>query len=611
MKKFKFNRVQKKRLLSIISGAVLFSSGGIFTLLGFDTVGAAMFIGAGIAAGIMCVVRAVRGIIGGTFFDENTLMTVAAAGAIALGEYPECAAVMILYQIGELFQSIAVGKSRRAIQALSSLCPDSARVLKGGEFVEIPASEIEIGCILQIRAGERIPADCTIIEGETTVDTSPVTGESVPRDAKVGDMLYSGCVNQSGLVKAKAVCLPGDSAAGRIIRLTETAGERKTKSEAFITRFAKIYTPCVAIFAAIIAFLVPLAIMLYNGTPYPELLSVWGRRAISMLVISCPCALVISVPLGYFCGLGNASKNGILIKGSTFVDTLAAVDTAVFDKTGTLTEGALAVAHADCAEGWDEAALLSAAAAAEQNSSHPIAKAIVGKADGVPEVESVTEISGKGVDALLKDGRQVNVFRPEGETEGTAVDVTVNGASAGRIYLSDTVKEGAREALSSLKKNGVRRCIMLTGDNASAAEAVAGEVGIDEVLSRLLPEEKFENIERLCSSGCVMYAGDGINDAPSLARADVGVAMGAIGSGAAIEAADVVLMSGDLRRLAEAKKLCRRTVATVRVNIVMSLAVKLAVLALAAVNLVGMWAAVLADVGVCILAVSNSMRLLK
>lgn len=611
MKKVKFNRVQKKRLLSIIAGAVLFAAGCICELFHADLISAVLFAAAGAAAGIMCVVRAFRNLTRGVFFDENTLMTIAAVGAVVLGEYPECAAVMILYQVGELFQSIAVGRSRNAIRALSNLCPDSARALRDGEFVEIPAAELKLGDTIQIRAGERIPADCTATDGETTVDTSPVTGESVPRDAAIGDALYSGCINQSGLVTAEVTCLPEDSAAGRIIRLTETAGERKTRSEAFITRFAKIYTPCVAILAALLAFITPLIIMLSSGTPYLESLPMWGRRAISMLVISCPCALVISVPLGYFCGLGNASKSGILIKGSTFVDTLAAVDIAVFDKTGTLTEGRLDVSSVRCAEGFDEGAVLCYAAAAEQNSSHPIAKAIVAGAGSTAPVKSVVETSGTGVEAVLDDGSVISVCRPGEKTDGTAVDVTVDGNFAGRIYLSDTVKSGTREALNKLRKNGVQKCVMLTGDNTVTAKKVAHEVGIDEVKAELLPEEKFENIEKLCESGCVMYAGDGINDAPSLARADVGVAMGAIGSGAAIEAADVVLMSGDLTRLAAAKKLCRRTVATVRANIVLSLGVKIAVLVLAALNLVGMWAAVLADVGVCILAVTNSMRLLK
>ncbi len=611
MKKTKLTKVQKKRLLSIASGAVLFAAGGIAALLGADIVSAILFAAAGAAAGIMCVVRAVRGIFRGEFFDENTLMTVAAVGAVVLGEYPECAAVMILYQVGELFQSIAVGRSRSAIRELSQLCPDSARVLRDGEFVEIPASDVKIGDTLQIRAGERIPTDCTILSGETAVDTSPVTGESVPRDASVGDMLYSGCINQTGLVTAAVENLPEDSAAGRILRLTETAGERKTRSEAFITRFAKVYTPCVALLALIIAFLPPLIIMLGSGAAYLELLPEWGRRAVSMLVISCPCALVISVPLGYFCGLGNASKKGILIKGSAFADTLAAVDIAVFDKTGTVTEGRLSVSGVECADGWSVDALIAAAAAAEQSSSHPIAKAIFSCASEVAKAQSVTEVSGKGVEAVLSDGRRVSVLRPEKPVSKTAVDVSVDGVYAGRIYLSDTVKPGAAKALASLRQNGVKHCVMLTGDSSSAAAAVADEVGVDELLTGLMPDEKFENIERLCGDGCVMYVGDGINDAPSLARADVGVAMGAIGSGAAIEAADVVLMSGDLTKLAETKKLCRRTVRTVRVNIILSLGVKLAVLILAALNLVGMWAAVLADVGVCILAVSNSMRLLK
>lgn len=611
MKKNKLSRAQKKRIWSISAGAALFAAGIICRAAGAEAVGNIMFAAAGAAAGLMCIVRAVRGIFRGTFFDENTLMTIAAAGAVFLGEYPECAAVMILYQIGELFQSVAVGRSRRAIQQLSELCPDSARVMRDGDFCEVPASEIQIGDTLQINAGERIPADCTVLSGKTAVDTSPVTGESVPRDASEGDTLYSGCINQSGTVTASVINLPADSAAGRIIRLTETAGERKTRSEAFITRFANVYTPCVALLAAAVAFLVPLIIMLAEGGSYVPLMKEWARSAVSMLVISCPCALVISVPLGYFCGLGNASKNGVLIKGSTFVDTLNKADIAVFDKTGTITEGKLTVSRTECADGMDEKELLCLAACAEQNSSHPIAVAVRSCAADVPKAVSVTETSGKGVDAVTEDGTEISVWRPDESVGGTAVDVKKNGGFAGRIYLEDTVKPDSKAALDGLRDCGVRRCVMLTGDNRAAAESVAAETGIDEVKAELLPEEKFGHIEKLCAEGCVMYAGDGINDAPSLARADVGVAMGAIGSGAAIEAADVVLMSSELSKLAYAKRLCKRTVRTVKANIVMSLGVKAAVLVLATLGIVGMWAAVLADVGVCIVAVSNSMRLLK
>ena len=610
-KKLKFTRTQKKRLISIASGAALFAAGGICRLLKLELCSDILFAAAGLAAGLMCIVRAFRGIAHGTFFDENTLMTIAAVGAVCLGEYPECAAVMILYQVGELFQSVAVGRSRKAISELSSLCPDSARVRQSdGSFADVPATEVNIGDVIQIRAGERIPADCTICEGSTSVDTSPVTGESVPRDAAEGDIIYSGCINQSGTVLAKVEKRAEDSAAGRILKLTETAGDRKTRSEAFITRFAKVYTPAVAIIAAALALLVPLFIQLFGGKPFGETFPDWSRRALSMLVISCPCALVISVPLGYFCGLGNASKKGILIKGSTFVDTLAAVDTAVFDKTGTLTEGMLKVEKTEVCGDIDPEKLLRLAAGAEQTSSHPIAKAICAAAGDIPEASGITEKSGVGVEADV-DGVRVCVRRPETKVEGTAVEVTVDGETAGMIYLADTIKPSTVPALRRLKEEGIGSLVMLTGDNAAAAEKVAAEVGIDKVYASLMPEDKYEKIEELCKDGCVMYAGDGINDSPSLARADVGVAMGALGSGAAIEAADVVLMSSDMTKLADAKHLSKRTVRTVKANIIMSLAVKAAVLVLAALDIVGMWAAVAADVGVCIVCVSNSMRLLR
>lgn len=611
MKKIKFTKVQKKRLLSIVSGAVLFAAGGICRLLGVQLCSDILFASAGLAAGLMCIVRAFRGIARGVFFDENTLMTIAAVGAVCLGEYPECAAVMILYQVGELFQSVAVGRSRRAISELSSLCPDSARVLQpDGSYKEIAASDVNIGDTVQIRAGERIPADCRISEGVTDIDTSPVTGESVPRGAGVGDEIYSGCINMSGTVLAEVLKRSEDSAAGRILKLTETAGERKTRSEAFITRFAKVYTPLVALLAAAVALLVPLFIQIFGGPSFSETFPDWSRRALSMLVISCPCALVISVPLGYFCGLGSASKKGILIKGSTYVDTLARVDTAVFDKTGTLTEGTLSVDRTEVLDGAAPASLLRLAAGAEQTSSHPIAKAICTAAGEIPAASDITETSGVGVEATV-EGMRVCVRRPMHSVEGTAVEVTADGKSVGYIYLSDTVKPSAAPALRELREQGVGNTVMLTGDNESAARKVAAEVGIDTVYASLMPEEKFEKIEQLCTDGCVMYAGDGINDSPSLARADVGVAMGALGSGAAIEAADVVLMGGDMTALAKAKRLARRTVRTVKANIVISLAVKLAVLVLAAFDIVGMWAAVAADVGVCILCVSNSVSLLR
>ncbi|MBE6588505.1 MAG: cadmium-translocating P-type ATPase [Ruminococcaceae bacterium] len=608
-KKTKLNKGQRKRLLSIIIGAFFALLGIIFSFSELELLSSLSFIAAGVAAGVMCVTRAIRGIWSGNFFDENTLMTIAAVGAVCLGEYAECAAVMILYQVGELFQSIAVGRSRRAISALGALCPDFANLVEGDSERTVHPTELGIGDIIRIKAGERIPVDCTVIEGETSVDTSPVTGESVPRDATIGDTLYSGCINKSGLIEARVVATTDNSAAGRILALTETASERKTKSEAFITRFAKVYTPLVALLAAILAFLVPLMLQLFGAQTYLEAFPEWSRRALTMLVISCPCALVISVPLGYFCGLGNASKNAVLIKGSSFIDTLAKVECAAFDKTGTLTAGELSVVSVETEGEGDE--LLSLAAAAEENSSHPIARAIVAASEKKYTAKSVCELSGVGVTATLSDGREVKVIRPENKTDRTAVEVYVDGERKGIVYFEDKLKSDARASLANLKRLGVKKTVMLTGDNRETAKKVGHAVGIDSIEAELMPEDKFAKIEELSKEGTLMYVGDGINDSPSLARADVGVAMGALGSGAAIEAADVVLMSTDLSKIPYAVRLSKRTARTVKVNIVLSLTVKILVLILATLNVVGMWAAIVADVGVCIVAVSNSMRLLK
>ncbi len=609
MVKFRLNRGQKKRLLSIVSGCGLFFVGAVLHLFHLPLPSALCFIGAGVCAGIMCVTRAARGILSGNFFDENTLMTIAAVGAVLLGEYAECAAVMVLYQVGELFQSIAVGKSRRAISSLSALCPDYANLVTSGEERTVAPSELQIGDIIRIKPGERIPVDCIIETGETAVDTSPVTGESVPRDLSVGDKLFSGCINQTGVVVCRVDAATEDSAAGRILRLAETASDRKTRSEAFITRFAKVYTPLVCLLAITVAFCVPSILWALRIQSFGDAFIEWSSRALTMLVISCPCALVISVPLGYFCGLGNASKNGILVKGSTFIDSLAKVKNAVFDKTGTLTEGELMVT--DVEGGYDKNEILSLARAAEENSSHPIAKAILAVAENKYTAVESKEISGTGVFAILEDGRKIKVIRPEKGVIGTAVDVICNEMYLGRIYFEDVIKPTAGIALKKLKKQGIEKCIMLTGDNSTVAENVGAALKMDEVYSQLLPEDKYEKIEELCRQGAVMYVGDGINDSPSLARADVGVAMGVLGSGAAIESGDIVLMSRDLEKLSYAHSLSKRTVRTVKANIIISLGVKLAVLLFAALNLVGMWAAIVADVGVCILCVTNSVRLLK
>ncbi len=609
--KKKLNKTQRKRLFSIISGGVFFLLGIVFSLLKLDIFSAVFFVIAGICAGWMCAARAFNGITDGHFFDENTLMTIAAIGAVIIGEYPECAAVMILYQIGELFQSLAVGKSRKAISELGKLCPDTAEVLRNGQYTEVEATEVAVGETIRIKAGERVPVDCRITDGMTTVDTSPVTGESMPQECTTGSELYSGCMNLTGMIIASVIRPASESAAARILRLTEQASDRKTASEAFITKFAKVYTPLVCIIAAATAFLVPLIITLLGGSYLSEL-AIWGKKALSMLVISCPCALVISVPLGYFCGIGRASSSGILIKGSAFIDTLAKAELAVFDKTGTLTTGILTVSDVTANEGYCREDVLKLAASAEIGSLHPIATAIKNAFDGKPfEVTDVEEIAGRGVSARNEKKQLIEVLRPMGDLDKTAVEVSLDGKNAGSIYFSDQIKPDSAEAIKRIKALGIRETVILTGDGTKEAQRVKDQLGIDVVFSRLLPENKLTRLEELCQKGTVIYAGDGINDSPALARADAGIAMGALGTDAAIEAADVVLMDSSPLRLADAIKLSRRTYSTVKANIIISLFVKIAVLILSLLGLAGMWSAVLADVGMCIICVSNSMRLLK
>lgn len=605
----KLKKSQKKRLISIIAGTVLFAAGLTFKLLGFEAVSAILFVLGGAAAGYTCVIKAFKGVTGGNFFDENTLMTIAALGAVIIGEYAECCAVLVLYQVGEFFSSVAVGRSRAAIKELSELCPDIAHKVGAGD---VSPDELLVGDVVEIRPGERIPADCIVLTGDVSVDTSSVTGESVPREATVGDTVYSGCICTDAVVTARVIKIAEESAAGRIMRLCEEASDRKTVAESFITRFAKVYTPAVTGLAVLVAGLAPLICMLINGTDYIDEFLLWSRRALSILVISCPCALVISVPLGYFCALGNASKSAIMIKGSVFLDTLAKIDVAAFDKTGTLTEGRLDVSEVKLLDGGiDEKELLSIAEAAERHSSHPIAKAIISAAKKKYEVEKAGEEAGHGVFAEIAGLGKAEVVRPEGQHDATAVDVKLNGKTVGHICFSDRIKESSAPAFAKLKELGIKKTVILSGDNKAAADVVGDALKADEVRSELLPEEKFDHIEELCRSGKVMYVGDGINDSPSLARSDAGVAMGVLGTNAATDAADVVLMSGDLSLLAYAVKLAKKTSATVRTNIIFSLAVKFLVLLAVIIFGLGMWPAVLADVGVMILCVANSMRLLK
>lgn len=574
----------------------------------------ALFIISWVVVGYSVAIQAVKSILHGEALDEMFLMTVASVGAFCLGEYPEGVAVMLLYQIGEFFQDYAVDKSRDSIADLMDIRPDTAQVERNGEIVTEKPEHVQVGEVIVARPGEKVALDGVVLEGESSLNTLALTGESVPRHVKMGDQVISGCLNQSGVLRIQVTHAYADSTVARILELVEHAGEHKSKADRFITRFAKIYTPVVVGLAVLVALLPPLLL----GGSWSE----WIKSALTFLVISCPCALVISVPLTFFSGIGGASRRGILIKGASYLESLAEAEIAVFDKTGTLTRGVFSVA---AAHGENAEEMLLMAAAAEKFSTHPIAQSLreAGK-DGIQgmEVRDVEEISGQGVRATV-NGRRVAVgneklMESEGASwrpchqSGTIVHVASDGAYLGHIVIADQVKAGSREAIQGIKAAGVRKAVMLTGDACAAAEAVAREVAVDEMHAELLPDGKVEQVERLLKEksekGTLLFVGDGINDAPVLARADVGVAMGALGSDAAIEAADVVLMDDDPRKLATAIRIAKRTRSIVRQNIVFSLAVKLAVMVLGVMHLAPLWAAVFADVGVCFLAILNAMR---
>ena len=561
---------------------------------------------------------AVRNILHGQVFDENFLMAVASIGAFCVAQYPEAVAVLLFYQVGELCQGLAVGKSRKSIAALMDIRPDFARVLRDGKEETVDPQTVEVGETIVIKPGERVPLDAVVTKGETAVDTSALTGESLPCDKHVGDNVISGSINLNGLIEAKVRTAYAESTVSRVLDLVENSAAKKARAEAFITRFAKYYTPCVVIAAVLLAVLPPL--ILKQG------FSEWITRALTFLVVSCPCALVISVPLSFFGGIGGASKLGILIKGANDLEALSKVDTVVFDKTGTLTQGRFEVTAVHAQE-MSEAELLDIAALAESYSNHPIALSII-KAHGghldKSRVSSIEESSGYGVTAVI-DGKKVSVGNDklmhragvqwkDCHLPGTTVHIAADGVYMGHIVISDTVKPDAKEAILALKNNGVRKTVMLTGDNKKNGEAVAAELGLDEAKTQLLPDEKVAAVEELLQQKLdkrtLAFVGDGINDAPVLARADVGIAMGALGSDAAIEAADIVLMDDRLTGLSKAMRISRKTMRIVRQNIVFSLLVKLAVLVLGALGLANMWFAVFADVGVMILAILNAMRAL-
>lgn len=609
------SRRQKKELYRIIASALLFAAG---LLVPQPIVQMALYLAAYLLVGFDVLKEAAEGIWHGQLFDENFLMSIATLGAVIIGEYAEAVAVMLLYQVGELFQQVAVGKSRASIAGLMDIRPETAEVERDGQTVTVDPEEVVVGDILIVRAGARIPVDGVVLEGSSSLDTAALTGESVPRDVTVGDNVISGCINQSGLLRIRAARAYTDSTVAKILELVENASDKKSRAESFITRFARIYTPAVC-GAALLLFLLP---SLFFGGNWKE----WGLRALSFLVVSCPCALVISVPLAFFGGIGGASRAGVLVKGSNYLEALAKTDVMVFDKTGTLTRGSfhVTVVHPDHVGEGD---LLRMAATVESRSAHPISRSIVSGYQGVVDASvlaDVQEIPGQGITALW-DGHVIAVGNeklmaaqgaslPHCPHTGTVVHVAQDDTYLGHIVIEDEIKPGAEEAIAALHREGVTQTVMLTGDSQSVAESVARRLGMDEFHAQLLPAQKVEHVERLMQSrtgkGTLAFVGDGINDAPVLTRADVGVAMGALGSDAAVEAADVVLMDDDPRKLATAMRISRRTLSIARQNIVFSLVIKLAVLVLVAVGVANMWWAVFADVGVCVLAVLNAMRAL-
>ena len=564
--------------------------------------------------------RAIRNIKNGQVFDENFLMSVATVGAFGCGEYPEAVAVMLFYQVGELFQSVAVDRSRKSISALMDIRPDYANIEQNGELVQVDPEEVSVGDVIVVKAGERVPLDGTVLEGASSLDTAALTGESLPRDVQAGDEVVSGCVNLTGVLHVRVNKPFGESTVAKILDLVENSSSKKAKAENFITRFARYYTPAVVFAALALAALPPLLGM------GPWLM--WVQRALNFLVVSCPCALVISIPLSFFGGIGGASKQGILVKGGNYLEALAQAGIVVFDKTGTLTKGTFEVTAVHPQQ-VSERELLELAALAERFSDHPISRSIQAACQPAPDPNRVTdakEIAGHGVQAVV-DGKTVlagnqklmDQFRISFEDTcrhvGTIIHVAVDGVYMGHIVISDQVKEGAERALRALKAAGVRKTVMLTGDSQAVGRAVAGQLGLDEVHAELLPGDKVDQVERLLQSKGpkeqLVFVGDGINDAPVLSRADIGVAMGAMGSDAAIEAADIVLMDDDLKKLPVAVRIARKTLRIVRENIVFALAVKFLVLILSAVGVANMWWAVFADVGVSVIAILNSMRMLN
>ena len=621
---------QKKMLYRIITAFVLFvvlmvlEHTGVLEQLPSQWLVFLIYLIPYLVIGYDIVYKAVRNISHGQVFDENFLMMVATFGAFGVKEYSEAVAVMLFYQVGELFQNYAVGKSRQSISDMMNICPEYANIEEDGVLTQVDPDDVEVGTIIVVKPGERIPLDGIVTEGTSMIDTAALTGESVPRRATVGDEIISGCVNGSSTIKVKVTKAFEDSTVARILELVENASSKKAKVENFITRFAKYYTPVVTIGAVILAILPPLIL----GGGWAD----WIQRACIFLVISCPCALVISVPLGFFGGIGASSKIGILVKGSNYLEAVAEMTTIVFDKTGTLTKGEFKVSEvqpsADKNNTIGKEELLEIAAYGEGYSNHPIANSIreaYGKTLSMERVTDTEEIAGHGIHTFI-DGREVylgnaklmdaqNIAYTENKTAGTVVYVACNNVFAGSIVISDTVKEGSKDAIRDMILVGVNKTVMLTGDRQAAADAVAAELGIDEVHAELLPADKVGQVEKLLGAQNekerLAFVGDGINDAPVLTRADIGIAMGSMGSDAAIEAADIVLMDDDIRKIASLVKIARKTLGIVKQNIVFALAVKALVLLLGALGMANMWEAVFADVGVSVIAILNSMRTLN
>ena len=608
-----------KRLWRIIIGAALLAT-AVLLNLNNEWLQIALFIISYIIVGGDVVKRAVKNIFKGQVFDENFLMSIATIGAFFIGEYPEGVAVMLFYQVGELFQSYAVGKSRKSIASLMDIRPDYANVKKGDELVKVDPDEVQIGDIIVIKAGEKIPLDGKVIEGSSMIDTSALTGESVPREVEVGSDILSGCININGVITAEVTKEFGESTVSKILDLVENASSKKSNSEQFITKFARYYTPVVVIIAVFLAIIPPLVI---DGATFSD----WIYRALAFLVVSCPCALVISIPLSFFGGIGGASKKGILVKGSNYLEALAQTEIVVFDKTGTLTKGVFNVQEIH-PEGVSKEELLELTAYVESYSNHPISlslKRAYGKEIDNGRISDVEEISGHGVIATV-DGKKVmagniklmkmmDIPYFKGELIGTVVHVAVNNKYIGYIVIADEVKEDSAQAIKELKAANIKQTVMLTGDNKSIGSKVAKELGLDKVYAELLPADKVEKLEELFSQkskkGKLAFVGDGINDAPVLARADIGIAMGGLGSDAAIEAADIVIMTDEPSKIATAMKISKKTLKIAHQNIVFAIGIKIIVLILSAFGIATMWAAIFADVGVTIIAVLNAFRALN